>query len=124
MAATPSIPSQFASRNIRSGVSFGSPMAHSQPSAGSMFESRKPARHSYMQSPMRHCASWFGPAMQVRLHAPQFCGSFCRSMSGRTVFEHVATLFTMVHRSSVHGFVSRQSIALPIWHRCVMRLHP
>lgn len=73
-AASPSIPSQLVSRNIRSGSSAPA-VLHSHPSAGIPLRSRHPIAQVFWHIPITQLATWFAPAMQTRPQAPQFMGS-------------------------------------------------
>jgi hypothetical protein len=74
LAASPSIPSQFVSRNIRSGAS-DMVVLHSQPLPGIPSRSRQPIAQVFWHMPITHAATWFAPAMHARPHAPQFIAS-------------------------------------------------
>ena len=72
--ASPSMPSQLVSRNIRSGAS-ASIALHSQPLAAMRSRSTKPAAQVSAQLPITQAAVWFIPAVQRVPHVPQFIGS-------------------------------------------------
>lgn len=109
--ASPSIPSQFESRNIRSGTSGIPSVRHSQPldmaprgALRSPFESTAPIWQLQRHSPIVHATSALARAGQAIMQPPQCMGLVMKSCMGSLAHRYVEPEGMQV--SVVQGFMS------------------